>query len=543
MSAPAVTIDGERLRIAFEQFDMDAYRLFLQTKALPETDVSYDWQADTYTLTAPARFASRLGVTGAPAQYIRLHPLAPHLRDYQRWAVDRALEAKRFALWADTGLGKTAMFLEWARQVASMTGGRVLILSPLAVIPQTAEESGRWYEGGLPVRFLRTRDELIDWCRDGDFTEIGICNYEKLIPGQITEFRYLAGLICDEASILRTGGGKIKWNLIHSAKGIEYKLACTATPAPNEAMEYASQAAFLEKLRSEGEILWTWFQKDKRGEWHIKPHAEAAFYTFMASWSLYMRDPAAWGFEDVLADLPDPQIIEERIGLTDEQRREMQAVQVKAGTGFFTDDRVGVTTRQKLMQIARGFVYETHGGRKIARLIDSEKARATAQRVVDLVRDGHRVLVWTTFDTEATVLTDHIGDLYRQLPGPTADIDVAQLSGEMSPEDRLPILQAFRNGDSDVLISKPQLIGYGLNLQFVTAMVFYGFDDSFERMYQAVRRAYRVGQTKQVLVYLPYVPELEGVVFGNVREKEARFIEQVAKQESAYHAAMAVQHA
>ncbi len=531
MSAPAVVIDGDRLRVEFSEYGLEAYGLFLRTKLLPETSVSFDWRRDTYVVTAPARFADRLGMDLVVPPRVAL-PLAEHLRDYQRWALGMALDAKRFALWADTGLGKTAMFLEFARQVLAMTDGRVLILSPLAVIPQTVAEAERWYGDALPVRILQTRDDLVAWCDAGE-PGVAICNYDKLIPGEVREFRGLAGLICDEASILRTGGGKIKWNLIHSGKGVEFKLTCTATPAPNEAMEYASQAGFLEKMRSEGEILWTYFQRDKHGEWTVKPHARTAFYQFMSTWSLYLRDPAAWGFEDVLAQLPAPEIVEERIALTDEQREAMTAVQVNAGTGFITDDRVSVTVRQKLSQIARGFVYDkTATGKKFTRSIPSNKSDIVADWICDqALIEGQRVLVWTTFDAEADVL------LAATWPSGVA---ISALDGGMSPEERLEMLEQFRDGRLDVLISKPQLIGYGLNLQFVTAMVFYGFDDSFERMYQAIRRAVRVGQTKKVLVYVPYVPELEGMVFTNLREKEARFMDDVAAMEVAYREVLVV---
>lgn len=273
------------------------HRLFLQTKSLPESQVTYDWEADRYEVTTPARFAALLGVPGVVRVTEPIEPAA-HLFDYQRWTIRQALEAKRFAAWLDTGLGKTAVYLEWARQVRQLTGARVLILTPLGIIPQVIEEAQRFYGDGLPIERLSTREALIDWLpKDGP--AVGICNYEKFIPGTISELRYLGGLVADEASLLRTGGGVIKWNLIHSAKGIEYKLACTATPAPNDAMEYASQAAFLEKLRNEGEILWTYFQRDKFNNWFIKPHAKAAFYRFMASWSLYMRDPVRFGFEQI----------------------------------------------------------------------------------------------------------------------------------------------------------------------------------------------------------------------------------------------------
>lgn len=428
----------------------------------------------------------------------------------------------------NTGLGKTAVYLEWARQVRALTGARVLILTPLGIIPQVIEEAQRFYGDDLVIERLTTRQELIDWLPH-DGPAVGICNYEKFIPGEISELRFLGGLVADEASLLRTGGGVIKWNLIHSAKGIEYKLACTATPAPNDAMEYASQASFLEKLRNEGEILWTYFQRDKFNNWFIKPHAKRAFYTFMASWSLYMRDPVRFGFEDILSSLPDPVIREQRIELTEPQRVRMQEIATQAGMGLWADERLGIVPRTKLAQIARGFLYQGSGKRRTVERIDSLKPNVVAALVEQHVSLGRQTLVWTAFDEEGEILQEKLERL---------GVAVAVLTGTQTETQRAGILEQFREGKITALISKPVLLGFGLNFQFVRAMVFSGFDDSFERMYQAIRRAYRFGQTETVHVDIPYIPELEGVVFDNIRSKEARFLEEVAAQELAYQAAV-----
>lgn len=338
------------------------------------------------------------------------------------------------------------------------------------------------------------------------------------------------GLLVHNSGILKTGGGKIKWNLIKSARGIEYKLSCTATPAPNEAMEYASQAAFLEKLRTEGDILWTYFQRDKYGAWFVKPHARQAFYRFMASWSLYMRDPAAFGFGDILATLPPPVLHEERIPLTDEQRRLLQDFAVRSGKGLFATDTLGVKERAKFAQIARGFMYEGTGPLRAVLSVDARKPRRVAEIARAEMNVGRRVLIWTTFEAEGGVLADLLED--------DRDSRVAILTGSQSQEERQALLDRFREGDVRCLISKPSLIGYGLNLQFVTSMIFSGIDDSMERRYQAIRRAYRFGQTEPVHVWTPYVPELEGVMFDNVAAKEARFLEEVAAQEAHYRDAL-----
>jgi len=516
-----ILITGDTLTVSFDRFDLDAYRRFLQTKKLPEKQITYDWETDRYLVTAPARFAPLLGLAAPEVRRVD-QPLADHLFDYQRWAVDLALQAKRFAIWCDTGLGKGPMGLEWCRQVMLRTGGRVLYLTHPAIIPQMLREAERFYGNALPITRIESRADLGPWCRESG-SGLAITNYQKFIPKRgepevVSDLTYLAGVCADESSVLKTGGGVIKWALIKSARGIPYKLSLTATPAPNDAMEYASQAAFLETLRHENEILWTYFSRDKYGEWSVKPHAQEAFYRFLASWSLYMRDPKAFGFGDILATLPKPEIIEERIAITDEQRFVMTGILADHGVGLFADDRLGVVPRMKLAQLARGFLYGLDGA--VDRIASAKPDRVAAIATKEQAA-GRQVLIWTAFDEEAEILAELI-------PG------AAILTGTMTERARLETLDGFRSGAIRILISKPALIGYGLNLQFVRSMIFSGFDDSFERIYQAIRRAYRFGQTETVRVFFPYVPELEGLMFTNVRQKEQRFMEEVAIQERHY---------
>lgn len=518
----AIESDGRTLTVRFERFDLDAYALFLRAKRLPESELVYDWETDVYTLTAPVRFAHYLDVSAAVAEREWL-PLAGHLFDFQQFCVRRALEAKRFALWADTGLGKGLMILEWCRQVVHVTEGKVLILEPLAVIPQLFDEAEKFYGSELQMTRLDTREAVVQWCQS-EGSEIGITNPQKFIEDVMPELRYLAGVAYDESSGLKSGGGVIKWNLIKSCRGIEYKLSATATPAPNDAMEYASQAAWLEKLRNEGDILWTYFHKTKAGDWEVKPHARAAFYQFMSSWSVYLRNPAHFGFADILATLPAPEIREYPIEMTDAQQSMAMTFRTVAGKGMF-DDRLGVSERSKLSQLAKGFLYGAGGTVRYPSL----KPAVVADLVRGDVADGLQVLVWTVFDEESAILQRELFDLGERLE---------VLDGSMSEAARLDVLHRFRRGDVRVLISKAQLIGYGMNLQFCRSMVFSGFDDSFERMYQATRRALRFGQTEVVRIHVPYVPELEGMIFSNVKNKEAAFLRDVAIQEEMYRRAM-----
>lgn len=522
--APAVRIDGPRAIVEFDRFTLAEYDLFLKVKKLPESQISYDWETDRYQVSTPARFAARLGVPVSGVESARI-PFADHLFDYQKWVLDLALDARRFALWIDTGLGKGPVHMEWERQVQAITGGRVLTLCPPGLIPQEADEIRKFYGDRFAVEYLDSREKLAAWCK-APGTGVGVASTWLFARERMPELRYLAGLVLEESSILKTGGGKIKWNLIHSAKGIEYKLSCTATPAPNDAMEYASQAAFLEKITTEGDILWTYFSRNKQGDWTVKPWARDAFYEFMASWSIYMRDPSHFGFNDILADLPVPEIHEYRLEMTEAQQARFYELQTRRGGWLFADERLGITERSKFSQLAKGFEYDGKpGDRKIIRT-DSRKPEFITNLIRQETDAGRQVLVWTVFDAETDILGAGLMGL--------TDLRWASFSGATKDDERNRILQAFRAGELDVLISKPSLIGYGLNFQQCRSMIFSGFDDSFERMYQAIRRAYRFGQTETVHVHIPYIPDLEGLMWTNVKSKESRFLADVDAQEAEY---------
>lgn len=520
------------MRVTFTDFGIENYGTFIKTKRLPESRVEYDWERDAYTVTAPARFAKLMGVAATESTRAAAAEMAPHLRDYQRFIVPQAFDAKRFAIFADCGLGKTAMFLEWARWVMAATGGKVLILSPLQVISQTIAEASRWYGDALPIVRLDTREDLEAWLCDGA-ADLGIVNYEKFIPGVISDLRRLAGLIADESSILKTGGGVIKWNVIKSARGIEYKLSCTATPAPNEVMEYASQAAFLERLRNEGEILWTFFSRDKRGEWSIKDHARDGFYRFLASWSIYLRNPAVYGWNDALAEVPAPIFEEILIDPSGEQMREASSIFVEYGSGLMGDESLGVTARTKLSQLAKGFVYGSRDGKRTAWPIESYKPETVASIAAREIERGRKTLIWTIYDEEAEILAEALRG---------RGVDPLILSGKTKEAERGRMIARFgvgvELGGSDCLIGKASMLGFGLNLQFVESMIFSGFNDSYEQFYQAVRRAYRYGQKARLRVYLPYIEQLEGVVWSNIMRKKANFEEDANLCERFYKEAL-----
>ena len=525
-----IQIQNDIIKVNFNRFDIEAYNVFIQSKKLPECNLEYDWEADRYELKTPSRFAHVFGLE-TPDQSRDWLPFNPMLFDYELWTVkDLALPAKRFAIWFDTGLGKCFVMLELARQVAYKTGGRVLLIVPLNLIQQTIDESIKFYSGDFPEIFrIESREAIKSFCT-GSGPGIGIVNPEKFIPRKgdqetISECQWLAGALLDEASLLKSGGGTIKWALIKSCRGIEYKYTFTATPAPNDTMEYASQGSFLEKLRSEGEIIWTFFIRDKNGEWKIKENARDAFYRFLSGWSVYMRNPARYGFQDHLKDLPKPIRIEYKIKPTDAQIDLIRKMPDRTGQLQLImnseNDKLEMVQRVKYSEIAKGFYY--HDGGVIP--VESDKPKAVADLIKADMAIGLKVLVWTVFDEESNIIFDLLKDCGKK-------VDV--LTGKMSRADRIPVIENFRTGKTDCLITKARLLGYGLNFQVCGSNVISGFNDSEEQRYQLERRSYRYGQTKAVKMHYPYIPELEGVVFDNINRKRDRIEMEVRVMENNY---------
>lgn len=543
----AIQIIDNQLNIQFDRFGIDTYQLFLKAKRLPEYHLSYDAESEAYTITAPARFASMLGVA-IPERDVTAQPLAPWLFDDQAWIVREALDVKRFACWSDCGLGKTPIGLEWARQVSHLAGGgRVLIVTLNEIVPQWIDEARKFYGDTLPVVRLESRAAMREWCAHGTIggapsgAMIAVTNYEKFNhtdPADqiVNEMRLLAGVVLDESSRLKTGGGKQKWALIKSCKGIEYKLSLTATPAPNELMEFASQASFLERMRATSlqdaaqQIIWTYFTRDsKTHRWTIKKHARAAFFEWMSSWSIYVRDPRKYGWRLGTAAVPEPDYFHHDIPMTDEQRSLVMEInsdpknvsEENVGTMFAGEMNAIAAT--KLSQAAKGFVYTKVAGQRV-RPVESNKPAAVAKIIRDEAATGHQVLVWTVFDAESDILADRLEGL--------AGVEV--LTGKTSEADRVAILDRFRRGETRVLISRAAMLGYGMNFQFVGAMVFSGWSFSYESFYQAVRRAYRHGQTRRVRVHIPVVRELEGQMWDAIGRKQTQHEEAVAEMEANY---------
>jgi hypothetical protein len=372
-----------------------------------------------------------------------------------------------------------------------------------------------------------------------DCTEtLAITNYEKMNPDEegqvVNELRHLSIVILDESSRLKTGGGKQKWALIHSTKGIPYKLSLTATPAPNDTMEFASQASFLERMRNEEEIIWTYFVRDSKSHrWTLKQNARTAFFEWMSAWSIYVKNPKRYGWRLSLPEIPDPILFEHTLPVTDAQREYLfVASNDDAQLRMFGDKDLNTIQRSKQSQVAKGFMYLNGKESEKVKHVDSVKPRFVAELIAGERREGLQVICWTVFDEETRILAQEIGNLPTHVR-PQAD-EVAILTGDTPKEKRAEIIDAYRRGDIRVLISRASVLGYGMNMQCCGSMIFNGWNDSFEQWYQAVRRAYRFGQQNRLRVHVPVIPELEGQTLANVRRKQEQFDRDIEEMERNY---------
>lgn len=376
---------------------------------------------------------------------------------FQRDLVRWSLRKGRAALFADTGMGKTIMQLVWAQHAAD----RVLILAPLAVARQTVAEGVRF---SIPVMYAR---------RQADAPEHGITitNYEMLDHFDPAAF---GAVVLDESSILKSFDGKVRTALIEAFMGTSRRLCCTATPAPNDVAELANHAEFL-GVMDRVDMLATFFVHDDAG-WRLKKHARQPFYRWLASWSMSLKKPSDLGYSDDGYVLPPLEI----------RPAFVQTKYTPPGQLFATALH-GITDR---VQVRRQTLTERV---------------AAAARLVAAERD-ETWLLWCGLNEESDALE-------RAVPG------AVQVRGSDDPEHKASVLETFAAGNSPVLVTKPSIAGFGLNLQVCARMAFVGLSDSYEQYYQALRRCWRFGQTRAVHAYI-VLSEPEEAVYANVLRKE-----------------------
>ena len=373
-----------------------------------------------------------------------------------------ALRKGRSAVFADCGLGKTAIQLEWSQKVVEQTGGNVLILAPLAVSEQTVNEGQKF---GIAVNLCRTQEDV----KPG----INITNYEMLHHFDSSKF---TGVVLDESSILKGMNSKTRITVTESFLNTPYKLACTATPAPNDYMELGNHSEFL-GVMTRAEMLAMFFVHDggETSKWRVKGHAAQRYWEWVSSWAVVIRKPSDLGYDDGDYVLPELNM-----------RQHTVTASSPPDGMLFTIEAMTLQERQAARRTS---------------IVDRVRVCA------DLVNQSTEPwIIWCDLNAESEALRKAI----------TGAIEI---TGSDSHEHKKNSMLGFTNGDIGVLITKPKIAGHGMNWQHCNNVAFVGLSDSYEAFYQAVRRCWRFGQKNDVNVHI-ITAHTEGAVVANIERKE-----------------------
>lgn len=381
--------------------------------------------------------------------------LNTNLFDFQKHIVKKALKNGKYAIFADCGLGKTIMQLEWANQVVKHTNKSVLILTPLAVSGQTIQEGLKF---GINIDKIQNDNYKKE-------TGIYISNYEQL---NNIDCEIFSGVVLDESSILKNFTGVYKKLIINNFKNTNYKLACTATPAPNDLNEIGNHSEFLDVMDA-NDMRMRWFVRDEgMNNYRLKGHADNDFYSWIAFWSSVLRSPNDIGFTADGYNLPPLNYFEKQI-ITD----------VKDNGKLFNDNSVNATEFNKELRLTL-----------IPRL-DS---------VAEIVNNSKETfIIWVNQNAEEEYIC-------KLIP------EAKAVRGSDLPEKKEKILLGFANNEFRVLVTKKKIAQYGLNFQNCNNQIFASLDFSFEGLYQSIRRSYRFGQKNEVNIYFVTTDTMENVV-------------------------------
>jgi len=383
--------------------------------------------------------------------------------DFQKFIVKRALKAGKYAIFADCGLGKTLMQLEWANKVSKHTGSPVLILAPLAVAGQTIKEGEKF---GINV------------CRyDGSDSPIQISNYEQL---ENIDCSIFSGIVLDESSILKNFEGATKKLILDLFLRTPYKLACTATPSPNDPMELGNHSEFLDVM-SRNEMLAMYFVHDggETAKWRLKGHATKLFYQFVGSWAIMLNKPSDIGFDMMGYDLPKLNLIERQI------------ITPKRDNGsLFNDAIISATNFNQELRLTK---------------------HERLNEVVDIVssKPDENFIIWIKQNEEGDILR-------KMLP------EAREVKGSDTNEWKEKTLLGFANNEFRILITKTKIASFGMNYQNCRNQIFASLDFSFEGLYQAIRRSYRFGQKNEVDIYLITTDTMSNVN-QSINQKQKQF--------------------
>jgi superfamily II DNA or RNA helicase len=484
------------MKIVLDPNSIDDYRKFIAIKSLPRFKFTgrEAWFPDEY--------ADRLGLAESSVKPTKYKP-SSFLLDYQAGISETAIKKQKYAVFADCGLGKTLMFFEYVRHVEKVMAKskRILIVSPLMVIGQTIDEAKRFYGDNFDIQQVKAKD-LQSWL-NGDGQRIGITNYDAITDD--LKAGKLGCLVLDESSMLKSMYGKWGTKLIELGKGLEWKLCLTGTPAPNDRIEYGNHAVFLDQFPTLNAFLARYFvnrgQTDNR--WELKPHALEPFYRSISHWAIFLSNPATYGWKDNTKPLPPINFHIVNVDLTDEQNALTQST-----TGqLIATNFGGITSRGTLARIAKG----THKGQDV----ETNKYNAIAEIVS--TQPDRPTIIWCKYNDEQ----DRVAGMFP---------DAANISGDTPTEERTRLIAEYKTGNRRILISKDKILGFGLNLQICTRMIFSTLHDSYESYYQCVKRANRYGSTEPLDVYAP-VTELEMPMLETVLRKAAMIQEDTQHQE------------
>lgn len=427
--------------------------------------------------------------------------------DFQKDINALAVEKGKFAMFEDCGLGKTIQELDFARHAARVLPAPrcVLIVAPLMVIPQTLDEAARFYGGDLKIRQLHANN-LGEWLLHGK-GRIGIVNFEAMRPELVSG--RLGGLVIDESSMLKSHYGVWGRTILRLGRGLDWKLAGTGTPAPNDRIEYANHAVFLDAFPNVNAFLARFFvnRGQTQERWSLKPHAIRPFYRALSHWSVFLSNPGRYGWKDMAEPLPPIHVAIHSVPMT-----EQQISKLHTATGMLLPGQApgGIGRRAILGQIAKG----NWKGERIATnkpsyirgLLESWPEEST--------------ILWCLYNAEQDSIAKEF---------PQAD----SISGSTPIEDRIRMVDDFKAGRQKVLITKPKILGFGLNLQVATRQVFSGLQDSYESYYQAVKRSNRYGATYPLNVHIP-ITDLERPMIETVLEKADRIHADTEAQEAIF---------
>ena len=397
--------------------------------------------------------------------------LNENLFPFQRLIVKKALKAGRYAIFADTGLGKTLMQLSWADEVVKRIGSNVLILTPLAIVKQTLNEASKF---GIDAELYDSN--LIEL----PFKQIYVTNYDQLDNIDLSQF---SGVVLDESSILKSFDGKTSNKIINLFRDFPYKLACSATPSPNDHTELGMHSEFLGAM-SFHEMLAMYFVHDgsETSKWRLRKHAENDFWNYVLSWSIAIDNPKTFGFDSKGYDLPNLNIIEHEIEFKTD------------GLDLFGEAVVSAT--------------ELHRDLKKTLTLRINKS-------LDILieKPNEQFIIWGLQNAECSLIEKGLENSRNVQGSDKAEVKAKNLIG-------------FANNEFQYLITKTKIASFGMNYQNCNNMIFLSYDFGFEAFYQAVRRCYRFGQTKPVNVHI-LVPKTQKNVRRVIIEKEKKHKERI----------------